>query len=254
MTWTRLDDGFPSHPKVMGLTDGGFRALVTGLCYSNQHLTDGFVPNGVVKTRYAVELCAKHIWALDTRGGYAIHDFLEYNPSKTEVVAERDARKEAGRRGGRAKALANAKALAKAEVLASANHLLTEDSYPVPSRPVPTQPDHIEQPEVPLLAAAPRERDPIWDVFVECYGQPTDSARGQWNSAAKVLRDYPAEADEIRAMIVALEGTASNWAVITPSALAKHFGQRSVLEGQLRRKSHGARSTQLADELRAEGL
>lgn len=256
MTWTRLDDGFPTHPKVIGLSDAGFRALVTGLCYANQHLTDGFIPQGVVKTRAAVELCSRKIWGVDNRGGYVIHDFLDYNRSKAEVMNEREMKREAGRLGGWRSGQARNEANAKHVLQADAKHGASEvlNPRPVPSRPglTQTQTAKTEQPKQ-LLAATPRERDPIWDVLVDCYGQPTDAARGQWNAAAKVLRDYPAVADDIRAMIVALEGTDVRWAVVTPSALAKHFGQRHVLEGQVHRHGNGSRSQQLADELRAEG-
>ena len=47
MTWLRIDDCMPDHPKVDGLSDRAFRAHVTGLCYCARHLTDGNVPQTV---------------------------------------------------------------------------------------------------------------------------------------------------------------------------------------------------------------
>jgi hypothetical protein len=41
MSWVRLDDSFPEHPKVIALTDAAFRAHVRGLCYAGRFLTDG---------------------------------------------------------------------------------------------------------------------------------------------------------------------------------------------------------------------
>lgn len=107
MTWVRLDDTFPDHPKVIGLTDTAFRCHVTALCYAGRYLTDGHIPTGALRligTRKAAqELEAANLWER-TDHGWHIRDFLEYNPSKEEVETQRERRKEAGRRGGLAKA------------------------------------------------------------------------------------------------------------------------------------------------------
>lgn len=128
------------------------------------------------------------------------------------------------------------------------------------------EPQPLEEPleqKNPETALAPtsstRKRDVIWDTFVECYGEPTDLNRGErggWNTAAKALRDYGAEPEQIRQMIRDLHGTTKSWAVDTPLALAKHFGQRDVYVAQVRANGKGTigtRSRQLADELRRQG-
>jgi hypothetical protein len=48
MTWVKLDDQFPSHPKMV-LAGGDAAWLhVCALCYCGQHLTDGKFPKAIV--------------------------------------------------------------------------------------------------------------------------------------------------------------------------------------------------------------
>lgn len=83
VSWVKLDDRFPTNPKVFGLTDAAFRAYISGLCYAGQHLTDGFVPAGYVKPRLARELVSSGLW-LQSGAGFTIHDYLTYNLSREE--------------------------------------------------------------------------------------------------------------------------------------------------------------------------
>jgi hypothetical protein len=74
-----------------------------------------------------------------------------------------------------------------------------------------------------------RERDPLWDVLVECYGEPMRKAKGAWNSAVGDLREVGADPDELRAFILACRDSDKAWATVTPTAAAKHYGQRKLL-------------------------
>lgn len=40
MSWFHLDDNFPDHRKVAGLSDAAFRLHVAGLAYCSRGLTD----------------------------------------------------------------------------------------------------------------------------------------------------------------------------------------------------------------------
>lgn len=107
------------------------RALyVASVLYSSRELTDGEIADVVLPAlaalsgvrrakRTAEELVAIGLWERTDRG-YVIHDYLDYNPSRDQVLAERgerrDARVRAGRAGGlrsgevrRSKGEANAK-------------------------------------------------------------------------------------------------------------------------------------------------
>lgn len=117
MTWVRLEPDFPDHPKVVNLSDDAFRAFIGGLCYCNHYLTDGRIPAGAVRRlvhrrAVAVELVKAGLW--DQNGdGMIVHDFLDYQPTRSEVEAARLQRVEAGRSGGIASGIARRKANAK---------------------------------------------------------------------------------------------------------------------------------------------
>ena len=109
MPYANLDDNFADHPKIAGLSDAAFRLHVAGICYSARHLTDGLLaadeaPRLVRRFRKAAlnELLDRGLWDRVLDGAYAIHDYLDWNPSRATVEKRReDARKAAGSRWGR---------------------------------------------------------------------------------------------------------------------------------------------------------
>jgi hypothetical protein len=106
MTWVKLDDQFPSHPKMV-LAGGDAAWLhVCALCYCGQHLTDGRFPKAIVgrlsDRKKPLELATRlvEVGAWDDLGDeYEIHDYLEHNPSRAQVLEERAKRSAAGKRG-----------------------------------------------------------------------------------------------------------------------------------------------------------
>lgn len=91
MTWVQIDDGMADHPKIMQLSHGAFRLQIEGLCFANRNLTDGHVPKLAAHRhgkRYATELVTAGVWEV-ADGGYAIHDYTEYQPSKADVLERR---------------------------------------------------------------------------------------------------------------------------------------------------------------------
>jgi hypothetical protein len=99
MPWVKLDDRFPSHRKVALLSDRAFRLYVSALCWSSENLTEGRITQRElplvaarlrgVKTA-ASELEAAQLWDR-VDDGWQIHDFLEYNPDRARVQADREA-------------------------------------------------------------------------------------------------------------------------------------------------------------------
>lgn len=93
MTWAKLDDKFIRHPKVFGLSDGAFRLHISGIVYACEFETDGQIDAGLLRmlTRnesLVDELVAARLW--DTvAGGWEIHDFLDWNPSKATLHEKR---------------------------------------------------------------------------------------------------------------------------------------------------------------------
>lgn len=172
--WVKLDDGSPDHPKFAQVgaqlgRDGihvAFGFWARGNCYANKHLTDGFLPDIVVKTwsgrasKIAAALVAARLWE-KAPGGYLIHDYHRYNPRADEIVARREKdriRKENDRRSKLGLApLAAGNPLgihteseriprgqgADGAVESARNPELRApagaDTVPVPSRPVPSE-------------------------------------------------------------------------------------------------------------------
>ena len=110
MPWGKVDDNLYDHPKLDRL--GRDRLPAVGLhflaiSWCNRWLTDGAVPRErVVKLggtlRLSELLVAVGLWEL-AGADYRIHDFLEFNQSREQVIRGREQRSEAGRIGGKAR-------------------------------------------------------------------------------------------------------------------------------------------------------
>lgn len=101
MPWVRFDDQFPIHRRIAGLSDGAFRLHVAAICWCARNLTDGYVASVDVEHvsrsrrpwRQVDELVGAGTWHV-VDGGWLIHDYLEYQPSKAQVEQERKGRAE----------------------------------------------------------------------------------------------------------------------------------------------------------------
>jgi hypothetical protein len=96
MPWVKLDDRFPSHRKVALLSDRAFRLHVSAICWCAENLTDGRISDrelALVAHIRGIKATAKQleeagVWDR-TDEGWMIHDYLDYNPSRDQVLAER---------------------------------------------------------------------------------------------------------------------------------------------------------------------
>lgn len=96
MAWIKIDDSFPDHPKVVGLSDNAFRVHISALCYCGKYLTDGKVPMKIA-ARFAeenmeviAELSLAGLWLEDiSNNGFIIHDYLTHQTSKDQVEQKR---------------------------------------------------------------------------------------------------------------------------------------------------------------------
>lgn len=100
MSSVQLDDGYPEHPKVVGLSDAALAMEIRAMCYSARRSTDGFLPDGCLRLltgaagaqKVADELVGAGRWERDDeRSGYWIHGYLEHNPSTAQQRARRAA-------------------------------------------------------------------------------------------------------------------------------------------------------------------
>jgi hypothetical protein len=96
MPWVKLDDRFPSHRKIALLSDRAFRLHVSAICWCSENLTDGRIGErelplvahirGLKATAQQLEDAG--VWDR-TEDGWVIHDFLDYNPSREQILIER---------------------------------------------------------------------------------------------------------------------------------------------------------------------
>jgi hypothetical protein len=91
MTWIRIDDNFPDHPKIIGLSNLAFRTHIQGLCYCGRFLTDGFIPFAAINSMITEpenkptdELESAGLWVRDDKG-FHILNYQEYQSTKAEV-------------------------------------------------------------------------------------------------------------------------------------------------------------------------
>jgi hypothetical protein len=96
MPWVRLDEGFADHPKIERAGPMAAWLHVVAICYCNRHLTDGRIPKAKARRLADIPTPDKHIKALvdaglwdDEGDDYIVHDFLDYQPSRADVEADR---------------------------------------------------------------------------------------------------------------------------------------------------------------------
>lgn len=118
MPWLKVDDGLGVHDKTedlvrdtptLGLAAFGLHMLA--LCHCSRTLSDGFVAQKwvtkrlddaeikpVSRTKLLSALEEAGQWA-SVDGGWVIHDYLDHNPARLDVLAKRAADAERKRRG-----------------------------------------------------------------------------------------------------------------------------------------------------------
>jgi hypothetical protein len=98
MAWLRIDDRVRTHPKVAQAGPAASWLWLCGICYCREHLTDGWIPAQAVATlamnltspkKHAARLVTVGLWEQEA-DGYRVHDFLDWNPAKAEVLSERN--------------------------------------------------------------------------------------------------------------------------------------------------------------------
>lgn len=102
MTWARLDDSFYDHPKILEALDRDPAAVALharALAYVARHELDGRITERALcsleplqsdrESRVTV-LIETGIWHQDGTG-VAIHDYLDYNPSRADLTERREA-------------------------------------------------------------------------------------------------------------------------------------------------------------------
>jgi len=111
--WARLDDAILDNPKIIAAGPLGFALHVAAITWCARNLTDGFIPkrrvsqlldlsslrmseatlgrvrHGLSTGDVAEDLARIGLWH-DHGTSWELHDYLDYNPSKAEVLAARE--------------------------------------------------------------------------------------------------------------------------------------------------------------------
>lgn len=244
MPWVRIDDQFPDHPKVVEAGPMAAWLYVCGLTYCARQLTDGFIPVAQVPRlvggpgvgRLAARLVSAGLWE-EVPGGYRVHDFLIYNPSREQTLVRREIRASAGQRGGKQKA-SNLLACRQPDATDSVLSKPVANVYPVPvpvpmsltetfgggkPPPAPAAPSPVRA--VPKPSAAPATTSLHQELFaalVDRFKTPAnDAERRKFGTAAKLLAQADVTPEEVGVLADALE---ERWqhAECTPLAIANN--------------------------------
>lgn len=103
MEYVKLYVSLRDDPKIIGLSDKAFRAYVNALCWCGFHETDGLLAVGAIPPKLLTELRSAGL--VD---GSLIHNWPKFQKSHQELELTRSERREAGRRGGLARARTDA--------------------------------------------------------------------------------------------------------------------------------------------------
>jgi hypothetical protein len=158
------------------------------------------------------ELVSAHLWAVDNDGSIIIHDFLEWNPSASTVIAKREEDSERKRK-------------------------LIPDGIPAESEQKPLRSLLGIRASRPVLSkeASPngepsgRRKDPIWDSLAAIFGEVVSgtTAHGKRNRATRDLRKSGATGESVAIAAKRWEKLFAH-ATLTDAALAKHYPQLIV--------------------------
>lgn len=108
MTWGKVDDNLAFHPKVIIAGNEAMGLWVRALSWSAQQLTDGVIPEAIIQALHGQDasqaLVGAGLWH-EVAGGYEFNDWADYQPTREQVLAEREAARERSK-AARAKAAA----------------------------------------------------------------------------------------------------------------------------------------------------
>lgn len=275
MAWVKLDDHFFSHPKVLPLSKGAKLLYLSGLTYASAQLTDGRLNAAAVvlaakivsvAPKLADELAEAGLWEADG-DGYAIHDYLTYNPAREKVLSVRKATADRvsswrGKHAGNGPSNGVTDAFVTRDVTPPrANSAGNAAPVPIPS-PSPTTSER--QPEktdinvlpataragsnslVPLNGGSPQHALLAVAKIALGFNGQTVKEQARENAAAGQLWKAGVDADELRDLIA--EWRKRGWPNPSLSAIAGRLGQ-------LRAPNEPGRKIAEADEPRGfEGI
>ncbi|MEU9670355.1 hypothetical protein AB0E25_33240 [Streptomyces bobili] len=113
MAWFALDDGFDTHPKVRKAGNAAVGLFVRLGVHATRHLTEGHLDGDIVRS-YGTEPNVRKLVSVGmlhtsghtcprceqpADGDYVIHDYLDYNKSRAQIEAAREAARKRQQKG-----------------------------------------------------------------------------------------------------------------------------------------------------------
>lgn len=146
ITWFKVDDGFWSHPKVVELSREAIALWVLAGAYAAQHLTDGVIAVGQLRMlgagrESADELVIANLWEQVDAKSWRFKGWDEYQPSRAEVEADRQAARDRMKKVRAAKRARSAERSGEPPANVRENfERSSEEVRSTPTRPDPTRP------------------------------------------------------------------------------------------------------------------
>lgn len=91
-----MDDAISGHPKILSFGKKAAREALglylETMCYAASQLTDGFVPDAALhcSAKWKAQMIDAGLWE-EFKGGILVHDYLDYNPTREQVMEQRSA-------------------------------------------------------------------------------------------------------------------------------------------------------------------
>ena len=176
MPWVKLDDKFRTHPKVIAADLEAAWFYVCALGYCAEQLTDGEIGAGMVPIlaphvtdpSAAAEKCCTVGLLERTDTGYRVPDYLDYNPPRAKVLADREAAKARRTRSSSADVRANVARTSSEPPETFAGRSATPYPYPYPES-VDNQPSSEEpgRPSYPQPVDGGSVAEAVLDYLVD---------------------------------------------------------------------------------------
>lgn len=206
--WARIEIGYMGHPKFLWLNANAICLWHEGKQYCDMHHTDGLIPRDALKTfRFAGK---KSIVALLTTCptpkpdgtpyaplweehavGYKMHDYLDHNPCREEVLARMEDADDVAeiRRAANARRQAEYRAKRKAELEVLRSHNVT------PTCPTPTDTDTETvtdtKKEERSRPPSPKRLLEAWNAHIVSLPKCEAESEDRLRAARARLREHP---------------------------------------------------------------
>lgn len=160
MPWFKVDDGLAFHPKAIEAGNAAMGLWVRAGAWCSAHLTEGALPDHMIGTlgaqrREANRLVKAGLWER-TDVGYQFCDWDEYQPTKTQVEADRVANRERQKRFREKRRNADTEDVTNA----GSNGVTNGVTNGTPTRPDPTRPSIGYVEEVAHVSNAGASEEP----------------------------------------------------------------------------------------------